>query len=156
MDMFEDTGDYDDYDYEPEEIYGESMYIKLHGGACCGIKHIHEMGYHPDEVLAARLAKTGDETSFGRYHHNGVNDAHADTYPEDFFNDEAPKETRAERLARLLEFLKKHRPHGIVEIVLVSNQHQWYHTLEGHGFKKVTEAKNSNTSNQLRVFHLAY
>jgi hypothetical protein len=138
--------------------------IKLHGGACCGIKHIHGMGEHPKGcgqsdtccMLAARSKLTGEQTSFGRSSSSGVNDAHADEYPEDFFCDEAPQELPIDRLDRMLAFLKKHRKHGIVEIVLILGQKRWFPVLEERGFTKVTEAKNSNTHNTLFVFHLAY
>jgi hypothetical protein len=132
------------------------MYIKLHGGACCGIKHIHDMGGSPDTKLSARDALIDGATSFNRHPVRGVNDAHADTYPEDFFYEEAPAETGAKRLDRLLKFLKKRRPHGIVEIVLTNSQHLWFPVLEDHGFVKVTTAVNSNTDNTLNVFHLSY
>jgi hypothetical protein len=134
----------------------EGVYIKLHGGACCGIKHIHSMGDGPDEVLSARLELTGTNTSYGRIATKGVNDAHADTYPEDFFYPSAPKETRLARLERILAFLKKERPNGIVEIVITTSQHLWYSPLERLGFVRVTEAINSNTGNRIVVFHLAY
>jgi hypothetical protein len=115
------------------------------------------MGDGPDEVLSARLELTGTNTSFGRHSTSGgVNDAHADTYPEDFFFEAAPKETRLARLERILTFLKAKRPHGIVEIVITTSQHLWYAPLERLGFVRVTEAINSNTGNRIVVFHLAY
>lgn len=135
------------------------MYIKLHGGKCCGVKHIHEMAAYPTAMLSAREALTGAATSFGRQPTSGVNDAHADDYPEDFFCDEAPQETYADRLDRLVKFLKKHRPHGIVEIIITSGQSIWFPYLEERGFKRVTPdggVRNSNTSNYLHVFHLYY
>lgn len=134
------------------------MYIKLHGGACCGIKHIHSMATQPSAIIDAREALTGDDTSFGRRFPNGVNDAHADDYPEDFFCAAAPEETYTARLDRLLAFIKGHRGNGgIVEIVLVSSQSVWFPLLEERGFKRVTPdngVKNYNTSNHLHVFHL--
>lgn len=132
------------------------MHIKLHGGACCGIKHIHALGSDPHYQIVARKALDPTKTSFGRRGCTGVNDAHADTYPEDFFNEDAPKETYIDRFDRLLAFVKDNRPHGIVEVVLVSCQDAWFPLIEERGFKLVTKAKNSNTSAMLHVFHLGY
>jgi hypothetical protein len=114
------------------------------------------MGCSPDTKLTARAALIDTDTSFGRHVVRGVNDAHADLFPEDFFFEKAPAETSAERLNRMLKFLKKKRPHGIVEIVLTDSQHLWFPVLEDHGFVKVTTAVNSNTANTLNVFHLSY
>lgn len=156
FETFETRWFYDmDNDTCEEEEY-EGMYIKLHGGACCGVKHIHELGTDPHAMLTARDTLADDQTSFGRHGCDGVNDAHADTYPEDFFNEAAPKEKRTERLDRLIAFLKANRPHGIIEIVLINLQNQWFPLLEERGFKKVSEAVNSNTDRTLNVFHLCY
>lgn len=132
------------------------MHIRLHGGYCCGIKHIHGLGHFPSHHIDARSKLSGDETSFGRHGHTGVNDGHPDDYPEDFFNEEAPDETYEARFERLVEFIKLHRSHGIIEVAVISSQFQWYPIFKRLGFEKVSEAKNSNTGNQLRVFHHSY
>jgi hypothetical protein len=133
------------------------MRADLHGGFCCGIKHISGLS-HPDYNACSRTELTGDQTSFGRVEGNSaVNDMHRERYGEDFFCEEAPTEKYPDRLKRLVGFIKKHRKHGLIEVVIQkSGQAKWTGHLEELGFKMVTEFKNGNTSAMLQVWHLAH
>lgn len=132
------------------------MRISLHGGDCCGIKHIHGLGYYPDTPLAARKARK--MTSFGQHWNGGHNDMiHSNSRGKcDFFNEAAPKESRRERFKRFVEFIKSKRPHGIIETTLNAHGTQWKPIFAELGFKAVSSAKNSNTSSIITVYHLTY
>lgn len=129
------------------------MRITFHGGECCGVKSITNIGTNPDYKVWA-LPKTSRNNS----------DKHGDTVRSDwnFFTDEAPTETAGERFDRYLRFLEEHRPGGIVEVILTDSacmggswsQMEWAPFLEGRGFKKVSECLNSNSNNNIHVFHL--
>lgn len=133
------------------------MKINLHGGFCCGIKHISDLS-HPQYTSEGRTPQTGQQTSINRHAGNpAVNDMHRELYGEDFFNDEAPMEKHPERLKRMVEFIKRERKHHLIEVVIQKvNQAAWVPHLEENGFKMVTEFTNSNTSYKLQVWHLAY
>lgn len=135
------------------------MKIVLHGGNCCGIKHITNLSNYPDMLLAARRAveKGSEGTSFGHGFAGATNDMrskHQGVADEDFFNEKAPSESYAARLRRFIRFLKRVRPRHLVEIVLNGYQVAWYPVLEKIEFKKVTEFKNGNTGSTLTVWHL--
>ena len=139
------------------------MKIKLHGGDCCGAKHIHGLGYTPKASLAARAALSNAETSYnlGIAYSGARNDMrHANDQQDlDFFCDKAPKETAAARLSRFIRFLKKHRPHGFVEIITDNIQTKsWGPYLSRRGFVKVNPKpnKNSNTGAMLTMWVLYY
>lgn len=138
------------------------MRILLHGGNCCGVKHITDLGSYPDVKLAARNKAIDGDTSFGAYSSwngalNDMRSKHMGTADKDFFNEAAPKESYARRLSRFIAFLKEKRPHGIVEIVINEGQKiRWHNRLIRRGFKLVTEGQNSNTLHTLYVYHLSY
>lgn len=133
------------------------MRISFHGGMCCGIKHIFELGKCPT-IIREPLEKIG----------NGKPCIYDVTYDwcrqdERFFREEAPAETGDKRLDRYLEYLQEHRPGGIVEITLVTpgkgwwSQEAWVPVLVERGFVEVTPeggVYNSNSGNKVRVFHL--
>lgn len=132
------------------------MKVLLHGGFCCGIKHIEGLSM-PEYAASARAELTGEATSNGRHCLNAVNDMHREMYGEDFFNAAAPGESNPERLKRMVEFVKSQRTHGLMEAVIQkTNQKKWVPHLEALGFTMVTEFRNSNTSNILQVWHLAH
>jgi hypothetical protein len=137
------------------------MKITLHGGDCCGVKHIRGLGVYPDMYLTARVAvsKGSERTSIGHGITGATNDMRhkqPDTQHEDFFNEEAPKESYNRRLGRMIRFIKHHRSHGLIEIILNPNQTAWHDKLRRRKFKLVTTFKNSNTGSTLTVWHLAY
>lgn len=132
------------------------MHLSFHGGMCCGVKHIYEMGTNPEAL---------------NYSFEAVNTCNADinyTYTmqdKRLYPNAAPNETGIERLDRYLAWLKEYRPSGIVEIILTcegflgpyTDQSKWVPILEERGFKKVTPeggVYNSNSGNQITIFHL--
>lgn len=133
------------------------MRISLHGGDCCGIKHIHGLGPHPDHgMLCARKARK--MTSFGQKLMPAVNDMRSRNprKNEDFFNEAAPQELPKDRFKRFVKFIKKHRAHGIIETVINTNQKAWEPVFEKHGFKRVSFGQNSNSYQTIFVYHLVY
>jgi hypothetical protein len=132
------------------------MRISLHGGNCCGVKHIHDLGYYPSIPLAAR--KAIKMTSFGQIPGVGTNDMmYRNSRGKcDFFNEAAPQESAKERFNRFVEFIKKNRPKGIIEVILNGMQNAWIPILKEHGFEKVSSGKNSNTYSTIFIYHLVY
>lgn len=79
-----------------------------------------------------------------------------------FFFPGAPVETPVERLDRYLEYLRKYRPRGIVEVCLADDEDDdiayrqtplWRPVLEERGFREVNNCMNSNSGNRVFVFH---
>lgn len=122
------------------------MKLILHGGKCCGIKTIYEMGFQPSEIVPAlRKKKPLPHEGHGFINGGGKR----------FFHEAAPKETKGERLDRYIKFVKDNRPKNIIEIVLAGYQKAtWEGFLTERGFKIVNEHKNSNSGNRIYVFHL--
>lgn len=125
------------------------MMLGFHGGKCCAIKVIHGFYYHPDEMA-------------GDLEQRPFNDSDAcgdDVSSNDrFFTDAAPEETYRERLDRFLAFNDKHRPCGIVEVVLSDDsfyqQRKWWEgILLERGFRLINENMNSNSDNVCYVYH---
>lgn len=134
------------------------MKIGLHGGNCCGIKVISELGYYPFTMMAARKGSS-TMTSFGQHPFSaGSNDMinYNKRGKCDFFNLAAPKESCEERFKRLVTFIKEHRKHHLIEVTTNVVQKKWYPILEELGFKVVTKFNNSNTASQVTVHHLVY
>lgn len=133
------------------------MRLSHHGGMCCGIKHIFEMGQSPDEMAIALSKDHAFQDADIQYDWTTQKQS---AYPEP-----CPKETKLERLDRYLNYLREYRPGGIVEVTLVtsgelgehSQQKLWIPVLEERGFVEVTPdggVYNSNSWNRVRVFHL--
>lgn len=125
------------------------MMLGFHGGKCCGIKVIHGFYNHPDEKV-------------GKLEKQPFNNADAcgnDVSSSDsFFTDAAPKETYRERFARFVEFCDKHRPAGIIEVVITNDsfwkqKERWHDILVGEGFRIVNENLNSNSENTCYIYH---
>ena len=126
------------------------MYLINHGGKCCGIKTIHELGMDIVSMEPA-IAKAAER--------NKDDVAYNDPGQRSFFTDAAPHENREARLRRFVDFVAKWRPSHLIEINLNMSetwigQRCWLPVLEDLGFKKVSEFKNSNSSYQVGVFHL--
>ncbi len=129
------------------------MRLGFHGGMCCGIKHIFELGTDPDSMCGPLKKKESlsDDVTYD-YVCSDTN----------FFTDEAPEESKKDRLDRYLSFLSVRRPCGIVEITLITPRHslsqkKWIPIITERGFKEVTPEDgiyNSNSGNRIRVFHL--
>jgi hypothetical protein len=135
------------------------MMIQLHGGNCCGAKHIRRLGDYPDSILSARKPLSGEETTFSPAYGASLDmrTSHPTNSDADFFNAKAPKESAAARLRRFIRFLKKHRPHHMVDIILTQGQVvRWHKTIIKIGFVAGPTWKNSNTTRTLQVFYLVY
>lgn len=141
------------------------MHPGYHGGLCCGMKVIRNLGCNPDYSVAALLSMYENEEE--------LEDLLADTpdvcgrdveSSDSFFFDAAPSEKAYERLDRYLSYLREHRPYGIVEITLAddpdapgypySQTPKWRPVLEARGFREVNNCLNSNSGNRVYVFHL--
>jgi hypothetical protein len=135
--------------------------ISFHGGLCCGIKHIHEVGCNPNGKIGPKPARKFEGPDFTHDKQMnpdqwGINVSSADNA----FYGEAPKETYLERLDRYLKFLDGWRPSGIVEIVLSDGDDDCYNQVKAweellleRGFKAVNSCKNSNSGNTIWVYH---
>ncbi len=132
------------------------MILSYHGGACCGIKHIHDMGTNPNSLCKALDEQ--DEHSLDMYGFT----MYTVRPDKNFHWEKAPEEKKVDRLDRYLNFLRKHRPKTLVEICLIekspnysfSVQTAWFPILEERGFKKVRRFINGNTGKTIAVFHL--
>lgn len=126
------------------------MKLVFHGGKCCGIKTIYDLGFEPSfEDYGVDKKKAVNHDKYG-------NTVRSDL---EFFTDEAPNEPLKDRLKRLIEFVKKKRPSGIVEVVLQKGRFAdqvtpWEPILLSHGFKLVNRFPNSNSSNDIYIYHL--
>lgn len=125
------------------------MRLLFHGGMCCGIKHLKGFDKPENKVGAQEKKRLRNEDQFG----------YAVNSELDFFTDEAPVETQLQRLDRILAFVKKQRPRGIVEVVLAKGHYidqpgHWNDILINRGFKVVNSCKNSNSGNKIFVYHL--
>lgn len=133
------------------------MRLAFHGGMCCGIKTVFDMGYSPNHNVEELFED---------------NDPHDDpdmSYEEvssftRFFTDAAPQETGRRRLERYIRYMEEHRPNNILECVLANydsgggskmydQQLNWGPTLLELGFKMVNSHKNSNSGNSVFVYH---
>lgn len=87
------------------------MRITHHGGECCGIKHIMHLGKDPEAFLY-RKGKTENVCSQDR--------AGEDVRScDNFYHHVAPREKYIERFDRYLDFLRRTRPYGTVEVSIV-------------------------------------
>lgn len=129
------------------------MKLVFHGGQCCGIKTIHDLGYFPDSTLAP-LSKVpvDDSDQYGK----------EVSSLQRFFHREAPAESGVERLKRYIEYCHERRPQGLIEITTADDalagisQHLWNPILTELGFKVVSEFKNSNSDRTVKVWHYIY
>jgi hypothetical protein len=122
------------------------MDVYLHGGKCCGIKHIFGLGHSPNYTLPRKAPSKVLKNEASCYFNSTKN----------FFWRAAPAETYLQRLDRILSFLDEVRPQGVCEIVLAATQLlPWQQILLDRGFVRVTECKNSNSGGKIYIFHRA-
>lgn len=132
------------------------MELVFHGGKCCGIKTIYSLGTKPEELCSELFAIPL----------NNSDCAITGGPPgKRFFHHAAPAESYLARLDRYLEYLAERRPSGICEIVLADyacydnfpasmNQNQiWQSHLLDRGFILVNQNLNSNSKNNVYVYH---
>lgn len=123
------------------------MKLTFHGGLCCGIKTLHGFYRHGTLCDAEVQEERRNNDKFGE-------DVSTE---EPFFTDAAPEEDVVDRFKRLIEFCKKRRPKGAIDVTLVkSQQKEWLPLLEEYGFKEVASFINSNSSNRVYVYYLTY
>lgn len=132
--------------------------IANHGGKCCGIKTIHGFHYMPLSIEEMILAtKINNLDAYGHEVSSSTN----------FFHLDAPAETLTERFDRYVSFIKERRPKGLIEVTLASfilwdegRPHRqdaiWGPIIEERGFKRVSYFHNSNSANDVSVYHHAY
>jgi len=121
------------------------MQAYIHGGKCCGIKHIEGLGYHPHTMLPAKRRGKGMKHEGYCY----MNSTRA------FFYEAAPAETHLQRLKRIIAFIHANRPQGVIEVVLSDFQlASWRPEIEAEGFKLVNKCRNSNSGGTIHIYHL--
>jgi hypothetical protein len=121
------------------------MPIYLHGGKCCGIKHIFGLGHGPDSY-ADEKGESPAPPDEARGFYNS---------PYDFYTPAAPYEKTIDRLDRYLAYIKEKRPEGVVEVVISDYQFlHWREPLLERGFRLVTTFRNSNSKNKCEIYHL--
>lgn len=143
------------------------MQLYFHGGKCCGVKTIGGFGSYsegPDAMTYPSLKR--EPLNYDK--HGQTVDSTMEAFPE-----EAPIETLKARLVRILAYVDKWRPSGIVEVALAQNPsvkpdqkydtynpisffqiNHWNDTLIELGFEKVGRChKNSNSGNLIQVYH---
>jgi hypothetical protein len=126
------------------------MEIKFHGGECCGVKHISGFFSCPDQT-----AREKDESA--RRNHDKMGDTVRSDW--NFCWESLPTQTYKERLVAYIDFLKRVRPSGAVELTLTDYQlgmYGWKPVLEELGFKQVVSFWNSNSGNNVFVYYLVY
>lgn len=124
-----------------------AMEVYLHGGKCCGIKHIFGLGDYPSDDEDRKLKTTQLPTEANSYMNSTAT----------FYWPDAPEETKGERFDRYVEFIKKTRPSGVIEVVLsLSQLGGWQEFVEDRGFVRVTTASNSNSHGNIHIYHLSY
>lgn len=87
------------------------MKLVYHGALCCGLKHIYGFSYDPNGTELEHTPESHGE-EYPDCDGEGVDSDWEMPYGE------RPAEPRIERLKFLLEYLKKTRPSGIVEVCL--------------------------------------
>lgn len=130
----------------------EGMQLVFHGGKCCGIKTVYRMGSTPTESQPA-LQKLSRRNNRDQNYGEVSSDMR-------FFTDEAPEEDGKSRLIRYIDFMKHWRPSNILEVVLCKSQYDWQDqsdwipVLAELGFRQVNKHYNSNSGNDVLVWHL--
>ena len=126
------------------------MQIHFHGGECCGVKHITGFYSQPNDTAYPK-----PETDKRNHDANGDN-VRSDW---DFCWEPLPNQTYRERLVAYINFLKRVRPSGAIELTLTGcqlNIYGWAPILAELGFKKVVEFWNSNSGDRVSIFYLVY
>lgn len=147
------------------------MYLIFHGGKCCAIRTIHSFGNDPNEMMSERAPAIQAD----RWPDTGGGPVHS--YYELPYG-KRPYESRLERLKFFISYLKSHRPGGLVEVALACmpytednfdnwdeddkvewceeecDQRLWFPHLEELGFRRVQKFINSNSDNEIHLFHL--
>lgn len=124
------------------------MYLAFHGGACCGIKHIHALGYSPTALAATQPVMSAP--------------TYWDSYQTIYRDKSFPTETYLDRMKRLLLYAKATWPQHMIEVTTASRSfmsgqtQNWDAALLELGFVRGHEWTNSNSSNKVRLYHLSW
>jgi len=132
------------------------MQIMLHGGKCCGIKHIYDVSEHPDyetssQAASERLDPLNVERGMST---NGEG--------KNIWSEKRPAETYGKRFAAAIEFINNtrkqvHLPQAgqLIQVVIPQSNKQYWEPIYKHfGFELVTQFQNSNSGANLCVYHL--
>lgn len=149
-------------DFESYPDYYTGPRLIFDGALCCGVKHIYNLGWSPANTVGA-LPKVEYDEDFHDDYFDDDDSAVVDR-PEygNFthsnhrcFTKSAPEESYGDRVKRYVDFLKEHRPKGLVVVTLVKDeQPAWPEFLEGLGFTEVVTFFNHNSCNEVTVYHL--
>lgn len=113
------------------------MRVHNHGGRCCGIKHILNFSYSPNDMVSALPTRK-------KVYNQGA--ASEMTAGKDFYKGPEPMEPGIVRLDKLLKDIDARKSGHLVEVTLNKYQNTvWQEPLEKRGFKQVTRFYNSNT-----------
>lgn len=127
------------------------MKLSVHGGGCCGVKHLFGFGIKPSIIQAERKLPLS-----------------ASLIKEDLFQDEFPQETARERFHRYVDHQIEKQSFGMLEVTLVSEYDpekgiespppakNWWPILRRKGFQEGPSFWNSNSGNRVTVFYLLY
>lgn len=122
--------------------------LSHHGGKCCGVKTIH--GFYDRHPCDYEGELEKDATTAKK----DISGADVNT-DDRVFSPSAPEETVTNRLDRYIDFLKEHRPSGLIEVYLAEDQKDvWEKELLNRGFRSVVSFKNSNSENVVTLYHL--
>lgn len=143
------------------------MYIVNHGGFCCGVRTIHNLGYPEDggpdhmlpEIKKRTMEDTKEENALGPYKQRPNTVA----VNRNIYQLDAPRESRLERLKRYISWYLGSRVYGVIEVVIADDEDDpdcdqticWEKPLADLGFKLVTSCYNSNSCNRIYIYHLA-
>lgn len=148
-----------------------SLNLYFHGGKCCGIKVIKGFPHYPEKCNCddpddcwCDTENHTQEALKAESHRNNDSYGHDVSSDIPFFTDNAPEEGVEGRFVRLVEFCKRRRPQGAIEIALATQpdgefdqNEMWGPMLEKHGFKvTVPPFLNSNSYNRVTIYHLVY
>lgn len=132
-----------------------SMVLTYHGGKCCGVKTVWNLGYAPDNLITAI-----DQENTGH-----LTDGSGASVGKRFDKRARKTEAAGVRMDAIIAYYKEQRKSGILELVIQTpikpdipnvyyGQAKWIPWLLSRGFKEVNAHYNSNSTNICRQFVL--
>lgn len=122
------------------------MRIVYHGGKCCGVKTLFNLGYHdPYKDLSTLPAEEEKHCNLS----DGIGTPSSDSF---FVKTSFPRQTYSKRLKALLREHDDIRENGIIEAITTTYSNQtglWKKCLEENGFEAVRECHNSNSGHRI-------
>lgn len=101
-----------------------SLTIGLHGGMCCGIKHIYSLDNSPSNTCYTKEKTSKEYLSSDR-------DGSTFEVGWNFYWKSRPKETYGERFAAYIDYLAEVRRYGLVEVAIIVPVQSSFETLSG-------------------------